>query len=133
MSDRNVDFCREWLKKANHNLITARSVLSLEDGPTDTPCFHAQQAVEKALKGMLTFHGEAFGRTHDLLALLDLVSPFLPELARFEEALGAMSDYAVETRYPGDAMEPDRIDAIEALQVAGQVVAMIKTCCEINS
>ncbi|MBF0132053.1 MAG: HEPN domain-containing protein [Magnetococcales bacterium] len=129
MNGRNRDYCREWLKKADHDLITARSVLALVDGPTDTPCFHAQQAVEKALKGLLTFHGIDFGRTHDLLVLFDLVSPLLPELARFEEGLGVMSGYAVETRYPGDVMEPDRMDALEALRIAVQVVAMVKTFC----
>ncbi|MEO5334239.1 MAG: HEPN domain-containing protein [Magnetococcus sp. YQC-5] len=127
MNERNIEYCREWLKKADHDLITARTVLGLVDGPTDTPCFHAQQAVEKALKGMLTLHGVAFGRTHDLLILFDLLVPLLPELARFENALEAMSDFAVEIRYPGCTMEPDRIDAIEALHVAEQVVAMIKT------
>ncbi|MBF0629447.1 MAG: HEPN domain-containing protein [Magnetococcales bacterium] len=132
MNGRNCDYCREWLKKADNDLITAQSVLALEHGPTDTPCFHAQQAVEKAMKGLLTFHGMAFGRTHDLLVLFDLVVPFLPELVRLEEKLGAMSDYAVESRYPGDAMEPDRSDALEALLVAEQVVAMVKVFCGSN-
>ncbi|MBF0139301.1 MAG: HEPN domain-containing protein [Magnetococcales bacterium] len=131
MKGRNRDYCQEWLKKADHDLITARTVLAMENGPTDTPCFHAHQAVEKAFKGMLTFHGIAVGRTHDLLALFDLVFPFLPELSSFEESFGIMSSYAVETRYPGNIMEPDRIDAKEALQVAEQVVAMVETCCGI--
>ncbi len=46
---------------------------------------------------------------------------------RFEEIPGLMNDYAVETRYPGDGMEPDRTGAVEALHVAEQVVAIIRT------
>ena len=31
--------------------------LNAEDGPTDTPCFHAQQTAEKTLKAILTAAG----------------------------------------------------------------------------
>ncbi|MDP6040488.1 MAG: HEPN domain-containing protein [Candidatus Latescibacteria bacterium] len=43
-------FAHQWLEKAETDVITARQTLTLADGPTDTPCFHAQQAVEKSLK-----------------------------------------------------------------------------------
>ncbi|MBF0628693.1 MAG: HEPN domain-containing protein [Magnetococcales bacterium] len=129
MSKRNWEFCGEWIKKADHDLITARAVLSLPHGPTDTPCFHAQQAVEKALKGVLTFHGVPFGRTHDLLVLFDQVVEWIPEIIPFEAACGSMGDYAVEARYPGESVEPDRSDAMEALHVAEQVVAMVRVHC----
>ncbi|MBF0293941.1 MAG: HEPN domain-containing protein [Magnetococcales bacterium] len=132
MKKPEQNYALEWLKKAEHDLITARTVLALTDGPTDTPSFHAQQAVEKALKGVLTWHGIAFGKTHDLLALFDQVAEFLPDLARFEASFAAMNDYAVEARYPGDACEPDRIDAMDALEVAEQVVARITQYCGIS-
>lgn len=47
MNSRTLELALRWLEKANHDLITARQTLALPDGPTDTPCFHAQQAVEK--------------------------------------------------------------------------------------
>ena len=50
MSDRHVALALRWLEKADHDIITAQQTLLLPHGPTDTPCFHAQQAVEKALK-----------------------------------------------------------------------------------
>jgi HEPN domain-containing protein len=36
--------------------------------------FHAQQAIEKAIKAILTAHGIPFGRTHNLLALAALLA-----------------------------------------------------------
>ena len=54
-----------WFRKGNSDLADAcRTVES--DGPYDTACFHAQQAVEKYLKGFLALRGFEIPRTHDL-------------------------------------------------------------------
>lgn len=61
--------------------------------------FHAQQAVEKALKAVLSSNGIAFRRTHDIAELLDLLTdsglPPPPEA----ETLDELNPYAVEARY----------------------------------
>ena len=48
--------------------------------------FHAQQAVEKLLKAVLSHHGVTYGRTHDLGRLVELVEssglPLRPSLRR---------------------------------------------------
>ncbi len=44
----------EWKQKADNDLRTAEIVLSSEEPPTDTICFHAQQCAEKYLKSYLT-------------------------------------------------------------------------------
>ena len=44
----------EWKQKAENDLRTAEIVLSSEEPPTDTICFHAQQCAEKYLKSYLT-------------------------------------------------------------------------------
>ena len=80
MSDRHIDLAWRWLEKADHDVITAQQTLLLPDGPTDTPCFHAQQAAEKALKALLTFHQITVPRIHDLVRLLDIAVAYLPEL-----------------------------------------------------
>ncbi|HXJ91993.1 MAG TPA: HEPN domain-containing protein [Terriglobia bacterium] len=49
---------RGWFLKAESDLRTAERMIE-GDGPYDTACFHAQQAVEKYLKGLLTFMGAA--------------------------------------------------------------------------
>jgi len=56
MSDR-CDLARGWLLKARSDLNACRRMLET-DGPYDTSCFHAQQAIEKSLKALLAFHGQ---------------------------------------------------------------------------
>jgi DNA-binding transcriptional regulator YdaS (Cro superfamily) len=43
----------------------------------------------------------AFGKTHDLASLLDLLLPNLPDWANLRPTLDALTVYAVEFRYPG--------------------------------
>ena len=49
MTDKHVELANRWLERSNNDIITARQTLLLMNGPTNTPCFHAQQAIEKAL------------------------------------------------------------------------------------
>lgn len=61
--------------------------------------FHAQQAVEKSLKAVLSSHCVEFRRTHDLALLLDLLHD--NHVAAPPEAhwLDELNPYAVEARY----------------------------------
>ncbi len=62
---------RLWVEKAEHDLKNATHALKLQrECPSDTVCFHAQQAVEKYLKALLIWHGKAFPRTHDIRVIL---------------------------------------------------------------
>ena len=126
MNDPGMDFALQWLRKARNDLITAQQILLLPDGPTDTPCFHAQQAVEKVLKALLTAEGIVFPRTHDLMPLLDMAISVLPDLENFREAFAELSGYAVEVRYPGDFINPSKEDAHVALKVAEQVMEIVQ-------
>jgi HEPN domain-containing protein len=59
-----ISHVRGWFLKAESDFITAeRGVES--GGPYGTACFHAQQAVEKYLKGLLALHSQAFHQTHN--------------------------------------------------------------------
>ncbi|MFU8858632.1 MAG: HEPN domain-containing protein [Deferrisomatales bacterium] len=101
MSAPGTELAALWLHKAQNDLVTGEQTLLLPDGPTDTVCFHAQQAAEKALKALLTAHESTAPRGHDLLRLLDLATEHLPELAGFRAPLAQMTAYAIEVRYPG--------------------------------
>lgn len=126
MNDPQTEFARQWLKKAENDVITARQTLALEDGPTDTPCFHAQQAVEKSLKALLTVNGIVFPYTHDVIALLDMSIDLMTELACFREVCAELSAYGVDVRYPGDFVDPPREDAHSALKVAENITSLVK-------
>lgn len=82
--------------------------------------FHAQQAVEKSLKAVLSAHRIEFRRTHDLVALLDLLQdnhlPAPPEAAWLDE----LNPYAVEARY--GTIDPHGLERGRALDAAARVL-----------
>lgn len=89
-------------------------------------CFHAQQCTKKALKALLTHLAVPFPYTHALEVLLDLlkVNGFaIP--ANVDEA-DALSQYAVQTRYPGVWEPVTRQEAREALERASIVLAWVE-------
>lgn len=60
-----LNFWRElWWNQYQHGSSEGRVWTS--EGPYDTACFHAQQAVEKYLKGVLAWRGLEIPRTHVL-------------------------------------------------------------------
>jgi len=61
--------------------------------------FHAQQAVEKALKAVLSSAGIIFRRTHDIAELLDLLADSGLSAPPEAETLDELNPYAVEARY----------------------------------
>ena len=111
----------DWLARAEGDLALARAPLP-EGAFYEDLCFHAQQAAEKALKGVYQHHRRPFRYTHDLDELITglqnegIAVP--PEVA--DAAL--LTSYAWEARYPG-LSEPVTIEEYrEALRQAEFVV-----------
>jgi HEPN domain-containing protein len=70
---------QEWVDKAESDFRTAtREIQVTQDPSYDGVCFHAQQCVEKYLKGYLQEISIAFPKTQDLVVLLDLSVPTEP-------------------------------------------------------
>jgi len=123
-----------WLAFAQDDLRMAE--LALSAGIFSQVCFHAQQCVEKALKGWLEEQGKTPPRTHrmaDLLALLP--SELLGELG--DEVL-FLDRFYIPTRYP-DALPgalaeglPSQRDAEEALDVAQSALEQIRRALRAN-
>ncbi|MCE8429254.1 MAG: HEPN domain-containing protein [Candidatus Methanoperedens sp.] len=108
----------EWKQKAENDLRTAEIVLSSEEPPTDTICFHAQQCADKYLKSYLTLKDITIEKTHDLTRINNIcigLDRDFQELSDFAELL---SGYAVEIRYPGDFIECSIGEAKEAVEMA---------------
>jgi HEPN domain-containing protein len=108
----------EWKQKAENDLRTAEIVLSSEEPPTDTICFHAQQCAEKYLKSYLTLKDITIEKTHDLTRINNIcigLDRDFQELSDFAELL---SGYAVDIRYPGDFIECSIEEAEKAVEMA---------------
>lgn len=125
MSDK-TDLARGWLLKAESDLTTCRRIVE-GPGPYDTACFHAQQAVEKYLKGLLAFAGLPIPRTHNLEELERLCSVLNPAPALTGIDLTELTPYAVQMRYDTEFW-PDQPIAIEALEVAESVRSAVLAC-----
>ena len=95
---------REWVRKAENDFKVASQILRRRtEIVPDAACFFCQQCVEKYLKARLLEAGIAFPRTHDLLQLLNACLPVEPLWSVYSKVVDAMTDYAVDFRYPGHA------------------------------
>ncbi len=96
----------EWIAKAEDDFSVMERECQVVTHPSyDAVCFHAQQCAEKYLKAHLCEVDAVFGKTHDLVALLDQVLDVEPGWERFREDLAYLSDFAVSFRYPGEAAD----------------------------
>ena len=124
MSTNEIDHRQvalRWLEYAKNDLQAATVILSRVDVAPRTACFLSQQSAEKALKAVLVLKGMEVIKTHDLDALSDKLSP--KENAAFVNLdLTLLTEWSVESRYPGDWPEASSEDAKQALKIATGVV-----------
>ena len=115
-----------WFAKADDDLETARRVLGPERPLPAIACFHAQQCVEKYLKGYLVAHGTPFRFVHDLGYLIDLCTSLDPAFADLRPAAVTLNAYIATGRYPAEAAQEPNIErAREAIRRAQQIVDFV--------
>jgi HEPN domain-containing protein len=123
-----VDRSKDWLTQADRDLEQAHA--SARDGRHEWACFAAQQAAEKAIKGLhLAKEQEAWGHVlATLLAQLPMtVPPLLIEKAR------VLDNFYVATRYvnghaagaPFEHYGP--LQSGQAIEYAGEIVTFART------
>ena len=112
---------QDWLLHANSDLELARTGKSPKV-LLETLCFHAHQAVEKAIKAVLLDHKVPIIKSHNIGALIKLLPEDVQRLAELKEAI-SLTDYAVLSRYPGDLEPVTEKEYKEALKLAKKVVA----------
>ena len=112
---------REWLVKADDDLLNIDNNLMAARVPWDTLCFHAQQAAEKTLKAILVHDGINPPRTHDLIALLADCVLVRPELQSLQQDCSLLNVYSVASRYPGTGIRADEAIARRVITAAIRV------------
>jgi HEPN domain-containing protein len=125
MDENGTLIVKAWFKKADNDLLNIANNLAAAMLPVDTVYFHAQQAIEKYMKGVLVLYGERISKTHDLVFLLNSVKKYLPELQSFAAELESISRYGVEARYPDILFEPALAEARKAYTVALEVKRIV--------
>jgi HEPN domain-containing protein/predicted nucleotidyltransferase len=111
-----------WLAHARSDLVVARLARSNSDVLPEQACFHAQQAVEKAVKAVLLARNVDFPYTHNLEELVnELTSRGLAvpiDLISAKE----LTRYAALTRYPhSERISEAQVD--QAIEIAETVVS----------
>ena len=91
---------KEWFKRAVGSFLIAKKLAKEEGLYFEDLCFHLQQSVEKALKGLILFYGGEFRKTHDSSVLIGLLEQYVEVPESILDVM-RLDIYAVETRYPG--------------------------------
>ena len=96
------DVVKKWIQRARSNLMRANQQNIHPDILYEDLSFDCQQAVEKALKGLLRYYDLEIPHIHSIGKLLSILEDngfIIPDYVK--EGI-ILTDYAVQTRYPGD-------------------------------
>ncbi len=96
----------------------AFAILAQANADMAITCFHAQQAVEKSLKAVLTMRQVSFPRTHNLEELANLVADQGDALPLPPREFRRLNPFAVQFRYD------DQVIALLTVEEAGQIAAL---------
>jgi HEPN domain-containing protein len=91
-------------------------------------CYHAQQAVEKAIKAVLTYYDLPVLRIHSIEKLLNETAKGI-DVPDYVRAAAWLSDYASTTRYPGEWEPITNDENSRVLETAEKVLSLAKSIC----
>jgi HEPN domain-containing protein len=114
------DGARALLARAVDDEEAARALQSVERVSDAVVGFHAQQAVEKALKAVLVLNEVSYRFTHDVAYLVELCETAGAELPSELGDVDRLSAFAVRLRY--DASPATSVGRSEALAWASATV-----------
>ena len=100
MNNSTEEFVKQWLLKANEDLLVVDKLTEYEIIATSSVCFHCQQAVEKFLKAFLIAHDIEIKRTHNIEFLLSECADIDSDFTYIDPK--ELRDFGVDARYPGD-------------------------------
>ncbi len=120
-----IEETRSWFTKARDDLRAASVDMEAEPPLLEDALFHCQQAVEKAMKGFLTWHDQPFRKTHSLAEFGVACSKLDPTLEDILRMAAPLSQYATVYRYPGETVPPSPEEAGSARRLAEEVLSQL--------
>ncbi len=114
-----------WLQRARSDLQLGRAALNARGVLPEDAAFHAQQCAEKALKALLLHLGISFPKTHAIEVLLDLLKSQGASVPKGVDEAFELSEYAVQTRYPGEWEPVTKAEAQKAVERASLVLTWV--------
>ncbi|MBF0274457.1 MAG: HEPN domain-containing protein [Nitrospinae bacterium] len=96
-----------FLMKAEQDLMLVRKNIDDDDIAEETLLFHLQQAIEKALKSLLSYREIPFGKIHDIAELIRLAEENSIKLPEYIDELDELTPFATTGRYdfPCDSVD----------------------------
>ncbi|HPR18184.1 MAG TPA: HEPN domain-containing protein [Candidatus Cloacimonadota bacterium] len=119
------EIINEWLQRSRSNLARANQQNLPEEILYEDLCFDCQQAIEKALKGLLRFREIDIPKVHSIGKLLSVLEDDRLEIPDFVKEGVILTDYAVQTRYPGDYEPVMREEFLSVLNMTNKIFAWI--------
>jgi HEPN domain-containing protein len=120
------DYIGSWFLKAEQDLKIIEQGMDRpeEDWVSEVLCFHAQQAVEKALKAFLISQKLTPPRTHSIEILLEQCRQADPSFPDYE--IRNLSYFSVEIRYPDELYQPEPEETRYYAELSRRIVVDMK-------
>jgi HEPN domain-containing protein len=121
----------EWMDIAEEDFYSAQLLnQAVIRKPYEIICYHCAQAIEKYLKGYLTYNGDLPEKTHNLLLLLESCIKKNPMFENIRSECSFLNKFTNEIRYPHriEIKEEDvsfSISAVENIQNIEPIKALI--------
>lgn len=107
---------KDWLEAASIDIESIGYLLQNER-LIGHVAFHAQQAIEKALKALMEEHGDRVPKVHSLSKLFDSCSVYF-DFQFDEDLVIALDSLYIESRYPGEfGLLPEGKPTIKQAQI----------------
>ena len=90
----------EWIQIAEEDFYVAKLLIEAVRKPYEIICYHCAQAVEKYLKGYLTYNDIIPQKTHNLLLLLELCIEKDNIFENIRAECSLLNKFTNEIRYP---------------------------------
>jgi HEPN domain-containing protein len=120
-----------WLEKAVMDLRGADWCLKARPPLLEFALFHAQQAIEKTMKGFLVWHDVPFQKIHDLGKLGKMCCQIDGTLAGLAEKAAPLTEFAVQFRYPEEGEPPTARQAKAGVSLARRLYGeFLERLCE---
>lgn len=117
----NEAIVKKWFEFAEMDFQTAQYLYAhMIPQPREIICYHCQQAIEKALKGLLIAYGKGIKKTHDLGLLAEMLQDYCEVPEEYIDLCDNLTPYGVRVRYPQD-MEMEDYHVKEALHNAEKI------------
>ena len=113
----------KWIEFAIIDLHAAKQLAKDESIPSRIVCYHSQQAAEKLLKALIMNKRKDIPRLHDLLILAKEADVIVDELLKCD--LVWLTQWAVNSRYPGVFLMDDDKYKIRGILIAEQIASIV--------